>query len=86
MERFPLLPKGNREDNHCIVHVLRESFQDVLHRQPFPENIAENAAKFHMDREILKDEAETVNAVPKKKNTPPLIKFINNTINSVDFR
>lgn len=65
MEYFPLVPKGDHDENHCIIHILRESFQNALHRQPFPENIAENAAKFRMDDEMLKEEAETVNAVRK---------------------
>lgn len=63
MDYFPLPPKGDREDNHDITHIIRESFQDVLNRQPFPENISENAVKFKMDHEMLKEEAETVNTV-----------------------
>lgn len=65
MDYFPLPPKGEHEHNHCVNHILRESLQDVLHRQPFPKNIAKNAAKFCMDHEMLKVEAETVNAVSK---------------------
>lgn len=63
MDYFPLPPKGCRKDNHDVTRVVRESFKNVLTRQLFPENVAENAAKYTMDHEMLKEEADTVNAV-----------------------
>lgn len=62
MNYFPLPPKCDPEDNHDVIHIIRESFQNVLSQPPFPENIFENAIKPKMDEE-LKENAETVNAV-----------------------
>lgn len=68
MEYFPVPPASHNKTNHCVNHVLQKSFREVLHRPKFPENIAESAAHFRLDQKILKEEAETVNRVCKRKN------------------
>lgn len=63
MSGLPLIPKSNCATNHDTSHILQEVFQDVLGGEVFPENIAENAEKFVIERKSLKERTTAVKNV-----------------------